>query len=151
MPIIYVDADACPVKNEIFKVATRYGLPVKLVTNTPMWKPEAGDVEVVVVSDGFDAADDWIVEQAVAHDIVVTSDIPLAARSLKKGARALGHKGRIFTEDSIGGAMASREVSAQLREHGMMGGGPAPMSAKDRSQFLQSLDNAVQASLRELK
>jgi len=144
---IFIDADACPVKNEIYRVAERCGVLVKVVANTSMWMPEGGWAELVVVSDGFDAADDWIVEHVAERDIVVTDDISLAARSLAKGAKALSPKGRIFTDASIGDALATREVLSQLREHGLVGGGPAPFQAKDRSQFLQRLDTLVRASL----
>ena len=148
MPTIYVDADGCPVKDETCRVAVRYNLRVYLVANAWMRAPEGGLVELVVVGQGFDEADDWIVERVVAHDIVVTTDIPLAARCIEKHARVLGPKGNIFTEASIGGALANREFLAQMREHGMMTGGPAPFDQKARSQFLQSLDQLVQASLR---
>ena len=112
-----------------------------------MWTPDADWVELVVVSDGFDAADDWIVEHVAERDIVVTDDIPLASRSLQKGAKALSPKGRIFTEASIGDALATREMLSQLRDHGLVSGGPAPFQPKDRSQFLQRLDTMVRASL----
>lgn len=145
---IYVDADGCPVKTEIYRVAKRYDVPVTLVANSRMAVPEDGRVEFVLADEGFDAADDWIVEHVEKNQIVVTTDIPLAARCLEKGARVLSPTGRVFTEDSIGGALASREVSAQMREHGLMSGGPAPFSGKDRSRFLQRLDDAVQACRR---
>jgi hypothetical protein len=148
MTHIYVDADGCPVKNEIYRVAKRYDVAVTVVANSRMGIPEDGRVAFVLADDGFDAADDWIVEHVGANEIVVTTDIPLAARCLEKGARVLGPTGRVFTEDSIGGALAGREVSAQLREHGLMSGGPAPFGAKDRSRFLQRLDDAVQACRR---
>jgi hypothetical protein len=144
---VFIDADACPVKNEIYRVAERCAVPVKVVANTPMWTPDADWVELVVVSDGFDAADDWIVEHVAERDIVVTDDIPLASRSLQKGAKALSPKGRIFTEASIGDALATREMLSQLRDHGLVSGGPAPFQPKDRSQFLQRLDTMVRASL----
>ena len=102
----------------------------------------------MLVDDGFDAADDWIVERVNANEIVITADIPLAARCLEKGARVLGPKGRIYAEDSIGDALADREVSSQMREHGMMTGGPAPFGKKDRSRFLQRLDDAINACRR---
>ena len=141
---IYVDADACPVKDEIYKVARRYDLRVYVVANTWMRTPDDGRVELVRVDDGFDAADDWVVEHAGAGDIVVTVDIPLAARCLERGARVLGSQGREFTPDSIGTALAKRELLAGLREMGEMTGGPAPMEKKHRSQFLQTLDRVVQ-------
>ena len=145
MTHIYVDADGCPVKDETCRVAKRYDVPVTLVANAWLRTPDAARVELVVVGDGLDAADDWIVEQTVPNDIVITGDIPLAARCLEKGARVLGPKGRLFTEDAIGGALAQRELSSQLREHGMMTGGPSPFSGKDRSRFLQRLDDAIHA------
>ena len=143
---IYVDADACSVKEEVYRVARRYKLPVTLVANSPMRVPD--DAELEVVGGDPDEADDWIVEQVHANDIVITADIPLAARCLEKGAHALGQKGRVFTEASMGEALASRELSAHLREHGMVTGGPAPFGPKDRSRFLQALDNVVNAALR---
>ncbi len=148
MTHIYVDADGCPVKDEIYRVAKRYEVPVTLVANSSMYTPDEAGIELVVVGDGFDEADDWIVEQVSAHEIVITADIPLAARCLEKGARVLGPKGRVFTEESIGGALANREVASQLREHGLMTGGPAPFGKKDRSRFLQRLDDTIHACRR---
>ena len=113
--------------------------------NSWMRIPDDGSVELEVVGDGFDAADDWIVERVNANEIVITTDIPLAAQCLEKGARVLGPKGRVFTEESIGDALANREVSSQLREHGLASGGPAPFGKKDRSRFLQRLDDAIHA------
>ncbi|GMW02088.1 MAG: hypothetical protein AMXMBFR84_32240 [Candidatus Hydrogenedentota bacterium] len=147
-PSIYVDGDACPVKNEVYRVAERCGLPVVLVTNMSMWAPEKSWITNVVVDDNPDAADDWIVEHVQPGDIVVTEDIPLAARCLKNGSAAVSTKGRIFTEDSIGNTVAGRDLMTQLRDQGMVTGGPAPFQPKDRSRFLQSLDKLVQASLR---
>ncbi|MFN2370911.1 MAG: YaiI/YqxD family protein [Candidatus Krumholzibacteriia bacterium] len=141
---IYVDADACPVKGEVVKVAGRYGLPVTLVANSWMRVP-AGDVKLVVVEQGADAADDWIAAAVARDDIVVTGDIPLAARCLDRGARVLGHTGRPFTEQNVGEALATRHLLAQLRDQGVMGGGPPPFSPKDRSLFLQKLDEMVNA------
>lgn len=140
---IYVDADACPVKNEIYKVAKRYSVPVTVVSNSWINMPDDPDVHLELVGDGFDEADEWIVEHVNANDIVITGDIPLASLCIKKGAVVLGHKGRVFTEESIGEALASREVSSQLREHGLMGGGPTPFGPKDRSRFLERLDAAI--------
>jgi uncharacterized protein YaiI (UPF0178 family) len=140
---IYVDADACPVKDEVYVVATRYGVPVALVANTSMYVPSGFGVEMVVVDQGPDAADDWIAERAGAGDVVVTADIPLAARCLAAGAAVIGTNGRPFTEDSIGGALASRDLNSQLREAGIQSGGPPPLSAKDRSRFQSKLDEAV--------
>lgn len=148
MPEIFVDADGCPVKEECCRVARRCGLKVTLVANAWMRAPEGEGVELVVVGAGFDEADDWIVGRAGPNDIVVTTDIPLAARCLEKKARVLSPKGHVFTEATIGGALANREFSSQMREHGMMSGGPSPFDARDRSNFLQRLDQLVQASLR---
>ena len=143
---IFVDADACPVKDEVFRVATRYGLKVILVSNSPLRVPRNPLFESVVVAKGqFDGADDWIVEQITNRDIAITGDIPLAARCLEKGARALDAKGRVYSSESIGDALASRELMAHLRAMGEMGGGPAPFSARDRSTFLQRLDDLIQA------
>ena len=141
---IYIDADACPVKQEVYRVATRYGLRVTVVANTPMRVPDSDSVELVVVDDHFDAADDWIVEQVTTNDIVISADIPLAARCLEKGARVLDSRGGVFTEDSIGEALAGRELLSQLREMGTISGGPAPFEKRDRSQFLQQLDQTIQ-------
>jgi len=145
---IYIDADACPVKDEVFRVAKRHGLCVHVVSNSRLNVPRDPLFHAVVVSGHFDAADDWIVEQLTDVDIAITSDIPLASRSLKKGARVLDPKGRLFTEDSIGDAMASREISAFLRDMGEMGGGPKPYSPQDRSRFLGTLENQIQALLK---
>jgi hypothetical protein len=145
MTHIYVDADGCPVKEEVYRVAKRYDVPVTLVANAWMRTPAQAGVEFVLVSDGFDAADDWIVEEVAANDIVITTDIPLAARCLQKGARVLGPKGRLFTEETIGDALAHREMASQIREHGMISGGPSPFSNKDRSRFLQRLDETIHA------
>ncbi len=145
---IYVDADACPVKNEVFRVAQRYGLKVYVVSNSPLRIPDEALFELVTVKEGFDAADDWIVAHVNEHDVGVSADIPLAARCLEKGARVLDPKGRVFTEDSIGGALASRELMAYLRETGEITGGPAPFEKRDRSRFLMHLDEEIQAALR---
>lgn len=146
---IFVDADACPVKDETYVVATRYGVPVTLVANTRMSVPEGFGVELVVVDRGPDAADDWIAESVRPGDVVVTADIPLAARCLRAGACALGTSGRVFTEESIGDLVASRDLKAHLREAGVASGGPPSISAKDRSRFLSKLDELVQRGLRE--
>lgn len=145
---IYVDADACPVKEEIYRVAKRHGLPVLVVSNRRMTLPRDPLFQAVVVPGGLDVADDWIAERAGETDLVITADIPLAARSLKRGARVLDPKGRVYTDDSIGAALAGREVSAFLRELGEMGGGPKPFSPRDRSQFLNALENQIQAILK---
>lgn len=142
---IYIDADACPVKDEVYRVAQRHGLKVFVVANSRMVIPRNPLVELKVVSGHFDAADDWIVEQVTNTDIAITTDIPLAARCLAKGARALDAKGKLFTQDSIGDALANRELSAFLRDMGEMGGGPKPYSPKDRSRFLGELENQIQA------
>jgi uncharacterized protein YaiI (UPF0178 family) len=141
---IYIDADACPVKAEIYRVAERYGLKVFVVSNSYINVPRDPRVERVVVSDGFDAADDWIVERAGPGDIVVTADIPLADRSLKKGAAVIGSTGIAFTASSIGMAMANRELMSNLRAMGEITGGPKPMSQRDRSRFLSTLDETIQ-------
>lgn len=145
---IYVDADGCPVKNEIFRVALRYRLEVFVVANSRMRIPQETLFELVIVNDHFDAADDWIVEHVRENDIVVSSDIPLAARCLEKGARMLDPKGRVFTEESIGSALANRELMAHLRELGNITGGPAPFEKRDRSRFLERLDYVIQAALK---
>jgi uncharacterized protein YaiI (UPF0178 family) len=147
-PHLYVDADACPVKSEVFKVAERHELMVTLVAGAWMRVPDDPRVRLEVVTQGFDAADDWIVEHVAAGDVVVTADIPLASRCLAKGARAIGTTGRPFTEDNIGDAMATRALLADLRGAGEQTRGPAPFDPRDRSRFLQALENAVQASLR---
>ncbi len=141
---IFVDADACPVKEEAIRVATRYGLPIILVSNQGMRPIVAANVAQVVVSSGFDAADDWIVERTVAGDIVITADILLAARCLEKGCRVLNSTGAFFNADNIGSALAMRELNAHLRETGESKGYNASFSKKDRSQFLQSLDLLIQ-------
>jgi uncharacterized protein YaiI (UPF0178 family) len=139
---IYIDADACPVKEETYRVAHRYDMRVAVVANAPLRVPSDPLVNLVV-SPGFGAADDWIAEQAGPGDIVITADIPLAARCLAKSAIVLGPKGRPFTENDIGAALASRELMDHLRQTGTMTGGPAPMAPKDRSRFLSKLDEMV--------
>ncbi len=148
---IYVDADGCPVKDEVYRVATRYGLKVYVVSNSPMRIPQEELFELVIVKGRFDAADDWIVEHVRENDVTVSADIPLAARCLAKGARALDPKGRVFTQESIGGVLANRDLMAHLRELGDYTGGPAPFSKRDRSRFLQNLDNLIQASLKTMR
>jgi hypothetical protein len=145
---IYVDADACPVKDEVFRVAKRHGLKVHVVANSRMNLPRDPLFVAVVVSGRFDAADDWIVERAGATDITITSDLLLAARCLKTGARVLDPKGRVFTDEGIGDALASREISAFLRDMGEQGGGPRPYMPADRSRFLGALENQIQALLK---
>jgi hypothetical protein len=146
---IFVDGDGCPVKDETYVVATRYGLPVALVANTRLGVPAGFGVEMIVVDQGPDAADDWIVENVRPADVVVTADIPLAARCLKRGARVLGTNGRVFREDSIGDLVATRDLKDRLRGAGLRTGGPPALSAKDRSRFLSKLDELVQLGLRE--
>jgi uncharacterized protein len=148
LPDLYVDADACPVKDESFRVAQRYGLRVFVVSNSYMRVPHDPNIELVVVTDGFDAADDWIVERVTERDIVVTADIPLAGRCLEKKAAVLGPRGKEFTEDAIGDALATRELMQQLRDMGEVSGGPPPFDRKDRSKFLQKLDTLVHAAKR---
>jgi len=138
-PHIYVDADACPVKAETVKVAQRHGLPVVFVANTWLTVPCAPRVRVQVVPGAFDAADDWIVELLQRNDVVVTTDIPLASRCLKLGARVLRPSGKPFTDDNIGDALATRELMTDLRAYGV-GGGPPPFGPKDRSRFLDALE-----------
>jgi uncharacterized protein YaiI (UPF0178 family) len=146
---IFVDADACPVKDEVYRVAQRYSLAVTLVANSWMRVPQNKFIRLEVVSDGFDAADDWIAEQAAQDDIVITADIPLAGRCLTKGARVLGPSGKPFTEDNIGSALATREILSELRDLGEIGGGPPPFSKQDRSLFLQKLDQIINAVLKK--
>ncbi len=145
LPAIFVDADACSVKDEVYRVAQRYGIDVKLVSNSWLRTPREDWLELVIVDGELDAADAWIVDNVSSHDIVVTADIPLASDCLKKGALVLGPRGRPFTEDSIGGALATRELMSQLRDMGEMTGGPPPFQKRDRSEFLQALDRMIQA------
>ncbi len=145
---IFVDGDACPVKDEVYVVSTRYGLRVALVANARINVPDGFGVEMILVEQGPDAADDWIAEHVRRDDVVVTADIPLAARCLQAGARVLGTNGRPFSEDSIGAQLATRGLKATLREAGVMSGGPPAIFAKDRSRFLSKLDEIVQAGLR---
>ena len=140
---ILVDADACPVKDEVYRVAFRRGVAVKVVSNMRMRVPDHVLVERVVVSDAFDAADDWIAGEAGAKDVVITGDILLADRCLKAGATVIGHNGKPFTDASIGGALATRSIMADLRVGGDVVGGPAPFTKADRSRFLQALDEAL--------
>ena len=140
---ILVDADACPVKDEIYKVAWRRDVPVTIVSNQHIRVPDHPLIERVVVSDKFDAADDWIVAHAVRNDIVITGDIPLAARCLAKGVYALGPAGRPFTESNIGDALATRNLLSEMRGAGQVVGGPPPFDPRDRSRFLQALDRAI--------
>lgn len=145
LPYIYVDADSCPVKQEVYRVASRYQLDVTLVANSRMQVPSDQRVALMVVKGGFEAADDWIVEHVGTHDIVVTADILLADRCLKKGALVLGPTGKPFTAESICSAVAIRDLMAELRGSGEMTGGPAPLKKQDRSRFLHQLDEMVQS------
>src|SRR5207244_5791802 len=144
MLTVFIDADACPVKDEVYRVARRYAMPVKVVANAPLRVPTDALVESVVCP-GFGAADDWIAAQAGPGDVVVTADIPLAARCLAKGARVLDPKGRALTDNLIGSALAMRDLMDGLRQGGAVTGGPAPMTPKDRSRFLAKLDEAINA------
>ena len=146
--VVLVDADACPVKAEVYRVAERYRLKVFVVANSYINVPRDPRIERIVVGDGFDAADDWIAERAGPDDIVVTSDIPLADRSLKKGAAVIGANGVPFTASSIGMAMANRELMSNLRAMGEITGGPRPMALRDRSRFLSALDETIQKTRR---
>ena len=150
MTEIFIDGDACPVKDEVYAVAARIGLAVIVVANQRMNVPTDLGVEMIVVPDGPDAADGWIAEEIRSGDVVITADIPLAARCLDVGAFALGTHGREFTSDSIGGALATREINASIRETGVVTGGPPPLSGRDRSRFSNMLDQLVQRSLRGL-
>lgn len=142
---IFVDADACPVKQEVYRVAGRYRLDVTLVANSWMRIPNERRLTLEVVGDGFDEADDWIVEKVQPDDIVVTADIPLASRCLKEGARVIGTTGKPFTENNIGDAVATRDLLSELRDAGEISGGPPPLQKGDRSRFLQQLDDMIQS------
>ncbi len=148
MTEIYVDADACPVREEIFGVAARRGLVAHVVSNgsRPIRPPGLANVRMVVVGAGADVADDWIAERITARDVCVTGDIPLAARCLERGAQALAHNGKRWTPDNIGSALAGREIGRYLREIGAATGGPAPLTKQDRSRFLSALDAAIVAA-----
>ena len=146
---IYVDADACPVKQEIFRVARRYGLNVTLVANSWMRIPNENGILLKVVEEGFDVADDWIVDHVQANDIVVTADIQLASRCLKKGASVIGSTGKPFTESNIGQILATRDLLSDLRSTGEITSGPKPLMKRDRSRFLQKLDEVIQSIRRK--
>ncbi|HJM93275.1 MAG: YaiI/YqxD family protein [Alphaproteobacteria bacterium] len=148
MPKIYVDADACPVRKEVIRVAERHGLVTHMVSDGGLRPDPSPLVRNVVVAQGPDAADDWIAENISPGDIAITNDIPLADRCLKQGAGAIRPNGKAFTQDSNGMAVATRNLMTDLREMGEITGGPAPFSKRDRSQFLQTLEVAVQISLR---
>jgi uncharacterized protein len=145
---ILVDADATPVKQEIYRVACRYGIKVILVANSSIAIPAETWLEMVVVGSQLDAADDWIVDHIDKNDILITGDIPLADRGLKKGARVLSPKGLIFSAASIGNMLATRDLMTHLRDIGINTSGPAAFSKKDRSAFLQSLDQLIQSILK---
>jgi uncharacterized protein YaiI (UPF0178 family) len=140
---IYVDADACPVKNEIYRVAERHGIKVVIVSNSPIAVPRDPLIERVVVAAGMDEADNWIAERVGRGDIVITADIPLASRCVKAGAVAIAPNGRPFTEESIGMTLATRNLMDSLRSSGEITGGPKSFSARDRSRFLSALDQAI--------
>jgi uncharacterized protein len=148
---IYIDGDACPVREEIYRVAARLRLNVFVVSNgsRPIRPPDASNVRMVLVGDNADAADDWIAEHISAVDVSVTSHIPLASPSLKKGARVVSPTGKQWTQANIGNALVGREIARHLRELGTNTGGPAPLTKKDRSRFLSRLGTALQAALRE--
>jgi hypothetical protein len=145
---IFIDADACPVKDETYKVAARYGLKTFVVSNSFMQIPASPLIERVIVDAGPDIADDWIAERAARGDIVITNDIPLADRVLKSGAAAIKPNGQPFTADSIGSALAQRSIMEHIRSTGEITGGPRPFDRADRSRFLQALDTAIQKSRR---
>jgi len=146
---IYVDADACPVKDEIYRVAERHKVPVSVVSNSPFRVPVGPLVERVVVSGGFDAADDWIAERAGKGDIVITSDIPLASRCVKSGAEVIAPNGKPFTEASIGMTLAVRNLMTDLRSSGEVTGGPRSFAPRDRSAFLSALDQTIRRIQRQ--
>ncbi|MGH6621945.1 MAG: YaiI/YqxD family protein [Alphaproteobacteria bacterium] len=148
---IYVDADACPVKGEILRVAGRHGLKTWMVSDGGVRPSASPLVELVIVPSGMDAADDWIAARIGAGDIALTADTPLAARCIAKGARVLRFDGRPFDAQSIGGALATRDLMAHLRETGEITGGPPPFTKQDRSRFLDALETAIQAAKREAR
>jgi len=148
LSVIYVDADGCPVKDEIYRVALRYGLTVTLVSNSLLRIPDEDWLRQVVVGGGPDAADDWIAQNVAENDIVISADIPLAARCLDKGAVVLDTRGRAFSEDGISDALALRGLLSHLRGTGAITGGPPPFEKRHRSLFLQRLDRTVLAMLR---
>ena len=153
MVTLFIDADACPVREEAFRVATRLGLAVRVVSNgsRPIRPPGLPNVEMVTVGARPDEADDWIAERISPTDLCITADIPLASRCLAQDARALSHTGHIWTADNIGSALAGREIARHLREIGAGGGGPPPLTKADRSKFLSALDALAQAALRQAK
>ncbi len=148
MPTIFIDADACPVKDEAIKVAQRHGIAVTFVANGSLRPSRDPLIRNVVVTGAFDAADNWIVEHAAANDIAITADVPLAARLVEKGVHVLGPTGREFTPQTVGMALAMRNLKQDLREAGAIKGYNPGFSARDRSAFLQSLDRAVRRALK---
>ena len=148
MTSLFIDADACPVKEEVYRVAARLGLAVFVVANSCIRTPGEPRITAVVVHEGPDAADDWIAERVGPTDVVITADIPLAQRVLAKGGQALSSTGRAFTVDNIGAALASRAIGEHLRSFGEITGGPKPFTQADRSRFLQALDAAVMRARR---
>jgi uncharacterized protein YaiI (UPF0178 family) len=150
MTTIFIDGDACPVREEVYRVADRLNLPVFVVANgsRPIRPTGRPNVTMITVESGADVADDWIVERITAADVCITTDIPLAARCLAKGARGVAPSGRIWTQDNIGNALAGRAVGQYMREIGMTTGGPVPLTKQDRSRFLSALDTLVQAARR---
>jgi len=153
MTEIYIDADACPVREEVFRVAARLNLIVHVVSNgsRPIRPPNLAIVRMVTVPDGADVADDWIAERITSVDVCVTADIPLAGRCLARGAQALSHTGKRWTGDNIGSALAGREIGRHLREMGIPTGGPPPLTKADRSNFLSALDAVVGVAMRKPK
>ena len=147
-PRLFVDADACPVKDERYKVARRYGLKVYVVANSFLLVPKEAQIERIVVDAGPDVADDWIVDQCQRGDVIITADIPLAGRCLEKAALVIGPTGRAFTPDTIGMALAQRGLAEHLRSTGEITRGPPPFQASDRSRFLSALDEAVHKARR---
>ena len=146
---ILIDADACPVKDEVYAVAARYGLHVILVANQRISTPEGLGVEMIVVGKELDAADDWIAENVRPSDVVITADVPLAARCIEAGSQVLGTNGEPFSEESIGGALAVRDLKTELRGAGLVTGGPRPIEKRERSRFSNRLDAMVQKAMRE--
>ena len=146
---LYIDADACPVKDEVYRVAQRYGLRVHVVANAYIHVPAHPKIARVVVEAGPDVADDWIAEHVRPGDVAITADIPLAERVLQAGAAAIAPNGRAFTVDSIGSAIAQRAIMEQIRSTGAVTGGPKPFDRTDRSRFLQSLDETINREMRK--
>jgi uncharacterized protein YaiI (UPF0178 family) len=153
MTDIYIDADACPVREEVYRVAARYSLTVFVVSNgsRPIRPVASPLIRMITVGEGADVADDWIAEHITQSDICITADIPLASRCLAKGAKAVAHNGKQWTADNIGGALAGREIGRHLRELGVATGGPATFAKSDRSRFLVALDTAVTAAMRTVQ